>query len=87
MLHHEDSTEHNRAFERAGMTPIREVGQSKKPVAKLKHRGLRIGTWNFQGLCIHRKALERGEFLSKNHMDIGGQESWELDRFKLFVSG
>ena len=40
-----------------------------------KHRGIRIGTWNFHGLRNNRKALEMGEDLAKNHTDIlGGQE-------------
>ena len=34
------------------------------------------------------KALEIGEFLSKNHIDIvGGQERWELDNSKINVPG
>ena len=54
----------------------------------IKQRGLRIGTWNFQGLCSDRKALEIGEVLSKNRIDIvGGQESWELDNSKIYVPG
>ena len=54
VLQHEDSTEHGKAFERVGMTPIRDVGQSRKHVAKIKHKGLRISTctWNFQGLYV-----------------------------------
>ena len=79
MLQHEDGTEHGRAFERASMTLICDVhvhvGQSRKPGAKIKHRGLRFGTWNFQGLCSDRKALEIGEVLSKNKSDsIVGEE-------------
>ena len=49
VLQHEDSTEHCKAIERVGMTPIRDVGQSRKHVAKITHKGLRISTWNFQG--------------------------------------
>ena len=45
--------------------------------------GLRIGTWNFQGLCNDRKALEIGDVLRKIHVDIiGSQESWELESSK-----
>ena len=42
----------------------------------------------FSRLCSYRKELEIGEVLSKNHIDIiGGQESWELDRSKIYVPG
>ena len=47
-----------------------------------------VYTWNFQVLCSDKKALEIGEGLSKNRIDIvGGQESWELDNSKLYVPG
>ena len=88
VLQHESSIEHRRALEKLGTSPICEVSQSNKSVPKIKHRGLRIGTWNFQRLCSGRKALEIGEALSKNHVDItGDQESWELDNSKIYVPG
>ena len=70
------------------MTPVDDVSQRRKLVAKIKHMGLRIGAWNFQGLCSDRKAFQIGEVLSTNGMDIiGGQESWELESSKIFVPG
>ena len=88
VLQHEDSTEHGRARERVGTSSICYIGQSWKAIPKINHRGLRIGTWNFQGLCSDRKALEIGAVLAKNHIDmIGGQESWELEHSKIFVPG
>ena len=88
VLKEENSLEHGRALGRLGNSPICEVSQISKSVPKIKHRGSRIGTWNFQGLCSDRKALEIGEVLSKNHIDIiGGQESWEIDNSKIYVPG
>ena len=88
LLQHEDSTEHGRAPEIVGTSSICDVGQSRKAIPKLNHSGLRIGTWNFQGLCRDRKALEIGEVLAENHIDIiGGQESWELESSKIIESG
>ena len=82
LLKNEDSFEHDRALK------ICEVSQISKSVPKIEHRGLRTGTWNFQGLCSDKNALEIGEVLSKNHIDIiGGQESWELDNSKIYVPG
>ena len=49
VLQHEDSTEHGRAFERVGMTPIRDVGQGRKPVAKIKH-GVKNWYVEFSGI-------------------------------------
>ena len=72
MLQDEDSLEYVTAPERLGKSPICEVSQMSKSVPKIKQRGLRIGTWNFQVLCSDRKALEIGEVLSKNHIDIIG---------------
>ena len=71
------------------MSAISEVSEISKPVPKSKHmQRLWIGTWNFQGLCSERKALERGEVLSKNHIDIiGGQECWELNNSNFYVHG
>ena len=43
-----------------------------KSVLNNKHKGIRIGTWNFQCLCNDRKALEINKLLSKNHIDIVG---------------
>ena len=64
------STEHGRPLERQGTSPICKVGQSSKSVPKIKHKALKIGTRNFQGVCSDRKALEIGEVLSKNHINI-----------------
>ena len=80
VLQHKDSTEHGRAIESVVTSPICGVGQSRKPAPKIKHRRVRIGLWNFQGLCSDKKALEISEVLSKNRIDIiGCQESWELE--------
>ena len=46
---------------RLGKSPICDVSQTSESVTKIKHRGLRIGTWNFQGVCNDRKALKIGE--------------------------
>ena len=88
MLQHEGSIEHGSDLERLDPIPTCEVGQSSNSLPKTNHRGLRIGTWNFQGLCSGRKALEIGEVLYKNHIDnIGGQESCELGNSKIYVPG
>ena len=82
------NNESDDAFESVGVNLTGDVTQGKNKVSKIKQRGLRIGTWNFQGLCNERKALEIGEVLSKNYIDIvGGQESWELDNSKIYVPG
>ena len=81
MLQHEGK-ECNGHFECVSVNPRYELNKVNKRVLGIKQRGLRIVTctWNFQGLCSVRKALEVGEVLSKNHIDIiGGQECWELD--------
>ena len=45
-----------------------------------KKRKLRVGTWNFSGLCSERKQKEVGELLQVNNIDVvAGQESWEED--------
>ena len=70
------------------VTSICNLGCS--PKLKIEQRGLRIGTWNFQGLYSDRKVLEVGEVLPEIHLDIvGSQESWELDtcNSKIYVSG
>ena len=46
------------AFESVSTSPILKLRQGSKCVTRIKMRGLRIGTWNFQGLCSDRKALE-----------------------------
>ena len=54
-------------------------------------RKLRIGTWNFAGLCSEHKQ-EVGQVLEKLNLDVvAGQESWErdgsvvsVDRYKWF---
>ena len=72
----------------ASVNPACDVALENNKVLNIKQRGLRIGTWNFQGFCSDRKALQIGEVLSKNHIDIlGGQESWELDNSKIYVPG
>ena len=90
MLPHEDSAEHGRTPETVATSPICDVGQTRKAIPKIDPRGLRIGTWNFQGLCTcsDRKALEIDEVLAKNHIDIiGGQEagSWIVPKFLCLV--
>ena len=86
ILQHESSNVYDKAL--ASVSPACDVAQGNNKVLSIKQRGLRIGTWNFQGLCSDRKALEIGEVLSKNHIDIvGGQESWELDNSKIYVPG
>ena len=90
VLQHRSSIQHGRALKRLDTNPLCEVSQSSKSVSKIKHRCLRIGAWNFRGLCSDRKALEIGEVLSKSHIGIiGGQESWEVDtcNSKIYVPG
>ena len=71
-LQHECNGKCDKAPESVG--PVCEVGQSIKNVAKTNQSWLRIGTWNFQGLCSERIVLELSEVASKNHIDIlGGQ--------------
>ena len=74
MLQHESSNEYDKALVR--VSPAFDVGQGNNNVLNVKQRGLKIGTWNYQGLCSYRKALQIGEVLSKNRTDIvRGQES------------
>ena len=51
-------------------------------------RRLRIGTWNFSGLCSDRKQKEVGELLMKLNLDVvAGQESWEKEGKVINVDG
>ena len=54
------------------VSPACDVAQGNNNVLTIKQKGLRIGTWNFQGFCSEWKALEIGKVLSKNHIDIIG---------------
>ena len=43
-----------------------------------QERKLRVGTWNFSGLCNERKQKEVGELLKVSNIDVvAGQESCE----------
>ena len=61
-LQHESSNEHDKAL--VSVSPTCDVTQGNNNVLKIKQRGLRIGTWNFQCLYSDRKALEICEVLS-----------------------
>ena len=88
VLQDEDCLQYVGAPEILGGSPICEVGQISESVTGVKRRGLGIGAWNFQGLCSDRKALEIGEVLSQNYIDIiSSEESWELDSSKIYVPG
>ena len=54
------SDEHNEAFETTDVhvNPTYSLMSCNKNVASIKQRGLRIESWNFQGLCNDGKALE-----------------------------
>ena len=53
-----------------------------------QERKLRVGTWNFSGLCSERKQKEVGEVLKVNNIDdVAGQESWEKQDSRINVSG
>ena len=57
---------------------------------KRQERKLRVGTWNFSGLCSERKQKEVGELLKVNNIDVvAGQESWENEdsRINVHVDG
>ena len=46
---------------------------------------MRVGTWNFSGLCSERK---QGELLQVNNIDVvAGQESWEKEDSRINVDG
>ena len=50
--------------------------------------GLRVGSWNFSGLCSQRKQKEVSEVLNKLKLDIvAAQESWERKGFVIEVQG
>ena len=86
ILQHESSDVYDKDL--ATVSPACEVAEGNNKVLNIKQRGLTIGSQNFQGLCSGRKALEIGEVLSKNHINIvGGQESWELNNSKIYVPG
>ena len=56
------------------------VEEKVKAVTGKCERKLRIGTWNFAGLCSERKQKEIGQVLEKLNLDVvAGQESWERD--------
>ena len=51
-----------------------------------QERKLRVGTWNFSGLCSECKQKEVGEVLWVNKNDIvAGQESWENEDGRINV--
>ena len=55
---------------------------------KRLERKLRVGTWNFSGLCSERKQKEVGELLQVNNIDVvAGQESWEKEDSRINVDG
>ena len=50
-----------------------------------QERKLRVGTWNFSGLCSEHK---QGELLKVNNIDVvAGQESWEKEDSWINVDG
>ena len=50
--------------------------------------GLRVGSWNFSGLCSQRKQKEVSEVLNKLKLDIvAAQESWEREDSVIEVQG
>ena len=58
MLEHESSNEYEKAL--VSVSPACDVAEGNKNVLNIKQIGLRVCTWNFQGLCSDRKALEIG---------------------------
>ena len=56
MLQHESSNEYDNIL--ASVSPACDVAHGNYYELNIKQRGLRIGAWNFQGLCSDRKALE-----------------------------
>ena len=65
-----------------------DVCQNVKVVKGQNGRKLRIGTWNFSGLCSERKQKEISELLNRLNIDVvAGQESWERDGFTINVDG
>ena len=57
LLQHEGNGEHRKAFETLAVNPTHIVVCCNETLLNIKQRGLRIGTWNFQGLRSDRKAL------------------------------
>ena len=50
--------------------------------------GIRVGSWNFSGLCSDLKQKEVSEVLNKFKLDIvAGQESWEKEGSVIEVQG
>ena len=50
--------------------------------------GLRVGSWNFSGLCSDRKQKEVSKRLNKLRVDIvAGQEFWEREGSVIEVQG
>ena len=56
ILQHESSNVYDKAL--ASASQACDVAQGNNKVLNIKRRGLRIGTWNCQGLCSDRKVLE-----------------------------
>ena len=53
-----------------------------------QERKIRVGTWNFSGLCSQHKQKEVGELLQVYKIDIvAGQESWEKKNRRINVDG
>ena len=67
-----------------------EVPQGGLQSRSAYHReyGLRVGSWNFSGLCSQRKQKEVSEVLNKLKLDIVAvQESWERKGSVIEVQG
>ena len=67
-----------------------EVPQGGLQSRSAYHReyGLRVGSWNFSGLCSQRKQKEVSEVLNKLKLDIVAvQESWEKKGSVIEVQG
>ena len=61
---------------------------TEKSMGRRAFRGLRVGTWNFSGLCSSRKQMEVSEVLVQNNIDVlAGQESWEMEGKVFEVKG
>ena len=64
------------------------VGNKVKALGgRERERRLRVATWNFAGLGSERKHKEIGELLTKNSIDVAGQESWEREETRIEVEG
>ena len=56
--------------------------------AYYREYGLRVGSWNFSGLCSQHKQKEVSEVLNKLKLDIvAAQESWEREGSVIDVQG